>query len=601
MNNQSILFNQRYEVIETLHQHQVANRSTYLANDLQLNQQVIIKEFKFIKTVQWKDFKDYEREVNFLKSLNHPYISHYLDSFETEKSLCLVQKYINADSLAISRTFTPENVKTIALNILDILIYLQNQHPPIVHRDIKPENILIDQDLNTYLIDFGLSCFGNQERAKSSVAAGTFGFMAPEQIYNKTLTKATDLYGLGVTLICLLTGTQSTQIEHLIDEDNVLSFQEQLPPINSAFINWLEKLTKINYKERYPSAKAAYNALKIIEIDYAKEVFLKDLTIKSQGTISETSLIKIINTKTLIPKIVKRGVWEFIPHPNDPYSEVNSHAWLKITPSKFEVNQSPTTLTINTQNLMRNRVYERRICLHTYENEEVNYIFYFKIFMSPLTPINIKQHFGLLLISWLLSFLITLHVTTNQEWLMILITVYLFIISAFVGLKITWKNVRIGLVAVGSLMALSPFLGFGYMLILQISNNFSLNNVYLNNQMQSFMNNFVTVFITMSLGLLLGTVFEKFVKFSKRKHPFTWKSLSQPFDRFYLILVLTISSISAISFSLIFTVVSKLLMIPIFLTSTILLGCISYYKPIKYYQWLQNYKKRQKQGKLIQP
>ncbi|EAZ91963.1 serine/threonine protein kinase [Crocosphaera chwakensis] len=591
MNNQLIVLNQRYKVLETLHQHHGNNRSTYLAKDLQFNEQVIIKEFKFLKTVEWKNFKDYEREVNILKSLNHPYISQYLDSFETEKSLCLVQKYISGKSLAISRTFTPEDIKKIALNILDILIYLQAQTPPIIHRDIKPENILIDDNLNTYLIDFGLSSFGNQERGKSSVAAGTFGFMAPEQIYNKTLTKATDLYGLGMTLICLLTGTRSTDIQHLINDDNILSFHEQLPPINSAFINWLEKLTKINHKERYFSAKAAYNGLKIIQVDYTKEVVLKELRLKIHEKELDQTIIKVLKTKTVIPKKVRTGVWEFIPHPNDPFSKVDSHPWLKINPSKFEINQSQTTLSINPQNLMRNRVYERQICLHTYEDEEVNYILALKIFIPPLNLINIKHHFFVLVISWLLSFLITFHVTINQEWLRILITVYLFIVTAFIGFKITWKNIRVGLLAVASLMTLSPFLGVFYS---------NINESFPSDYIQ-FINNFLKVSITMSFGIFLGALSEKFIKFSKKKSQFTWQSLSQPFHRFYLISALGMSSLSAITFSLIFTVGSwKPLILLVFLASTSVLAFITYRNPMKYYQKIQKYQKKQKQGKLIQ-
>lgn len=592
MNNQSIVLNQRYEVVATLHQHHGNNRSTYLAKDLQLDEEVIIKEFKFLKTVNWTNFKDYEREINILKSLNHPYISHYLDFFETEKSVCLVQKYISGDSLAISRTFTAEDVKKIALNLLDILIYLQDQTPPIIHRDIKPENILVDDNLNTYLIDFGLCSFGNQERGKSSVAAGTFGFMAPEQIYNKTLTKATDLYGLGVTLICLLTGTQSTNIHHLIDDDNILSFHEQLPPINSVFIHWLEKSTKINHKERYFSAKAAYNALKIIEIDYTKEIILRELRLKIQESHLDETITKVLKTKTLIPKKVKIGVWEFIPHPNDPFSKIDSHPWLKINPSKFEINQLQTTLTLDTQNLIRNRVYERKICLHTYEDEEVNYILALKIFTPPLNSINIKQHFCVLVMSWLLSLLITFHVTVNQEWLRILVTVYLFIMTAFIGLKITWKNIHVGLLTVASLMALSPFLGVFYA---NINENFPSDYI-------QFINNLLKLSIIMSLGIFLGALSEKFIKFSKKTHQLTWQSLSQPFHRSYLIISLGMSSISAITLSLIFTVGSwKPLIILIFLASTSLLTFISYRNPIKYYQKIQNYQKRYKQGKLIQP
>ena len=241
---------------------------------------------------------------------------------------------------------------------------------------------------------------------------------------------------------------------------------------------------------------------------------------------------------------------------------------------------------------MRNRVYQRQICLHTYEDEEVNYIFCLKIFMPPLNSINLKHHFGLLLLSWLINLLLTLHITSTQEWLRILITVYLFIISAFIGLKITWKNLHLGLLSVASPIALSAFLGIVYL-------NISQTSFFDRIQLASFITNVLKIFVTLSLGIFLGALSEKFIKFSHQNHQFTWKSLSQPFNRFYLILSLAISSVSAMSFALMFTV--EPLMVLIFLASTSLLTLITYHNPIKYYQWLQNYKKRQKQGKLIQP
>jgi serine/threonine protein kinase len=66
----------------------------------------------------------------------------------------------------------------------------------------------VDEQMNVYLVDFGFARIGSAEGAMSSVAAGTFGFMAPEQIYNRELSNATDLYALGATLICLLTQTK---------------------------------------------------------------------------------------------------------------------------------------------------------------------------------------------------------------------------------------------------------------------------------------------------------------------------------------------------------------------------------------------------------
>ena len=108
------------------------------------------------------------------------------------------------------------------------MIYLQKRKPSIFHRDIKPENVLVDEissvssladggEIKAYLIDFGLARIGNSTMALSSLIGGTLGFMPPEQVHNQKLTKASDLYGLGATLICLITQTKSADIGTLVD------------------------------------------------------------------------------------------------------------------------------------------------------------------------------------------------------------------------------------------------------------------------------------------------------------------------------------------------------------------------------------------------
>ena len=68
-----------------------------------------------------------------------------------------MQEYKNAPSLAERHSFIPEQVKQIAESVLEILVYLQNRVPSVIHRNIKPENILVDEQFNAYLIDFGFA------------------------------------------------------------------------------------------------------------------------------------------------------------------------------------------------------------------------------------------------------------------------------------------------------------------------------------------------------------------------------------------------------------------------------------------------------------
>ncbi|MBD1803883.1 serine/threonine protein kinase [Microcoleus sp. FACHB-SPT15] len=260
--------NQGYQISQELGRNREGGRITYLATSTSLGYQVVLKQFCFAQSgSSWSGFKAYEREINVLRQLDHPGIPRYLDSFENRDGFCLVQQYVNARSLAEIRPFTPEQIKQIAISALEILVYLQKYIPPVFHRDIKPENILVDEQVKVYLIDFGFSRIGGEAASESSMVAGTPGFMSPEHLHK--LTPASDVYSLGATLICLLTGKTTTTIQELIDkrEHYRVRFKSQVPEhISPRFTSWLEKMVEPNLKNRFRNAASALAALKPISI-----------------------------------------------------------------------------------------------------------------------------------------------------------------------------------------------------------------------------------------------------------------------------------------------------------------------------------------------
>ena len=259
---------QGYQVISELGRNREGGRIAWLATDLKTSQQVVVKQFCFAQIgSDWSAYKEHEREIQVLQGLNHPGIPKYLGAFETTDGFCLIQEYKNAPNLAVSRSFDPEEIKQIAVSILEILVYLQQRTDPIIHRDIKPENILVDEQLNAYLVDFDLARLQGVKMALSSLASGTPGFMPPEEQLGHTLTQASDLYSLGVTLICLLTDTSSIDICKLIDHKYCFNFQKLFPQLNPRFKSWLMKLVKCQSKYRYANASLALKALQPIQVN----------------------------------------------------------------------------------------------------------------------------------------------------------------------------------------------------------------------------------------------------------------------------------------------------------------------------------------------
>ncbi|MEM7579166.1 MAG: pentapeptide repeat-containing protein [Mastigocoleus sp.] len=254
-----------YHIKNELGRNRFGGRITYLAEVEDSKNQVVIKEFRFADVdTNWSGFKAYEREIEVLKQLTHPHIPKYLTSFETPQGFGLVQEYKDAPSLAVENHFNSQQVRQIAISILEILTYLQQRTPQIIHRDIKPENILVDKNLNAYLVDFGFAKVRNGEIALSSVASGTPGFIPPEEYFGRDLTEASDLYSLGVTLMCLLTNTRSFEVSQLINDDYSFNFKSLQSWLNPEFIDWLRKMVEPNIKYRFANAAAALEALEDI-------------------------------------------------------------------------------------------------------------------------------------------------------------------------------------------------------------------------------------------------------------------------------------------------------------------------------------------------
>ncbi len=348
-----------YEAIQKLGSNYTGGRLTYLGVNRKTREPVVIKQFQFAKPgADWSAYKMHDREIEVLRSLSHPGIPRYLDSFETPDGFCLVQEYKNAPSLAVNRLKQPEKVKKIALGVLEILVYLQNRSESVIHRDIKPENILVDDALNVYLIDFGLAKPSGETVAMSSVMAGTPGFMPPEQLFNQALTPASDLYSLGVTLICLFCHLPSYEVGKLITSDYRVEFRNLARHLSEEMINWLEKMVQPNGKERYANAAVALEALAPLAVRRTvPEVELIPSNLDLTGKPGEV-ITASIWVKNQVPDPVFQGSWQVgkLDH------AVNGD-WISVRPKSVKGNNVETTVIVKTDNLVAGMVYDASIFL----------------------------------------------------------------------------------------------------------------------------------------------------------------------------------------------------------------------------------------------
>lgn len=153
----------------------------------------------------------FEKESLTLARLSHPNIVHVIDKGADQDHLYFVMQYVEGrdfEELLRSSEWTREQKLKVVVQILKGLDYAHKNG--IVHRDIKPANILIDQEGNALIADFGISQIlesDNVTHTETGTVLGTYAYMSPEQKEDSSkVDHTTDIYAAGLILYETLTG-----------------------------------------------------------------------------------------------------------------------------------------------------------------------------------------------------------------------------------------------------------------------------------------------------------------------------------------------------------------------------------------------------------
>jgi serine/threonine protein kinase len=266
--NSGQILQSRYQLQKQLG-HTIAGRQTWLAEDVNdaNHELIVLKLLVFNTEFNWDNLKLFEREAQVLQNLNHERIPCYRDYFLVEKEpdsglswWCLVQDYIPGETLqellAKGKKFSEPELKQIAREILQILNYLHQLNPPVLHRDIKPSNLIMGEDQQIYVVDFGAVQDKMAVTRATFTVVGTIGYTPMEQFWGRAVP-ASDLYGLGATLIHLVTGVAPADLP----QNNLrIEFGNQAS-VSKHFVNWIRKLTEPALEKRFANANEALEAL----------------------------------------------------------------------------------------------------------------------------------------------------------------------------------------------------------------------------------------------------------------------------------------------------------------------------------------------------
>nr|MBA2529478.1 Stk1 family PASTA domain-containing Ser/Thr kinase [Euzebyales bacterium] len=235
-----------------------------LAYDEVLDRQVAVKILHQRYSDDPSFLERFKREARAAASLNHPNMVAVYDTGEQDGRPFIVMEYVPGRSLRDvlrSENILPGRAAEIAGDAAMALHYAHDRG--LVHRDIKPANIMLSDEGQVKVTDFGIARAMNAETVTQTAAVfGTAAYISPEQAQGATVDRRTDIYSLGVVLYELLTGRQPFTAESAVglaykhvSEDPIPPAQlneEVSPPMEAVVMKAMAK----NPDNRYPDARS---------------------------------------------------------------------------------------------------------------------------------------------------------------------------------------------------------------------------------------------------------------------------------------------------------------------------------------------------------
>jgi len=250
----------RFEVLRKLGEG--AQGKVYLARDPHLDRQVAIKTLLHASN----HMDTLLTEARIVSKLQHKNIVALFDAGEHEAAAYLVYAFVEGQTLAQllcdEMTLTPVQAAKIVCGILEGTSHAHQQG--IVHLDLKPSNIMIAENGQPLIMDFGIALSITQDAVKNSQINGTPSYIAPEILAGKNATPSADLFSLGVILHELVTGKLASDAQDIERTKTDITSEPSAAsnePVDEQLEGIILKATAKNPEDRFSSAEAMQIAL----------------------------------------------------------------------------------------------------------------------------------------------------------------------------------------------------------------------------------------------------------------------------------------------------------------------------------------------------
>ncbi len=277
-----------YQIIETIATGGMA--TIYRGVQKSLNREVVIKKLHPHLAEDANFVRRFKREAAILANLQNENIVGIIDFYEKDKSQFIVLEYIKGKTLKqliSEKKRIPYKIALYILKeVLQGLTYIHKNN--ILHRDLKPDNIMISDDGDIKITDFGLAYRNENLRITNpGTYVGTPSYFPPEQLMGKTLTTASDIFSLGITFAEMLTGKNPFEGKEQFETINNILYHKSIKinfdkkhTIPQDIINLLYSMLQKDPAKRIQDCESILHIMEKLNIDINKRVFLAYLNNK---------------------------------------------------------------------------------------------------------------------------------------------------------------------------------------------------------------------------------------------------------------------------------------------------------------------------------
>ncbi len=261
----------RYRVVRKIGAGGMAD--VYCAEDTHLGRNVALKMLHG-RFAQDREFVErFRREASSAAGLQHPNVVGVYDRGEFDGTYYIAMEYCEGQSLKeiVNRMapLPPERAIAITKQMLVAARFAHRRN--VIHRDLKPHNVILDDEDNVKVTDFGIARAGASDITEVGAIMGTAQYLSPEQAQGRPVTEASDLYSIGVVLFEMLTGRApfdgdsavAVALKHVNQPaPSPREFVPSLPPELEAVV--LKALAK-DPAQRYGEADSFIKDLDVVE------------------------------------------------------------------------------------------------------------------------------------------------------------------------------------------------------------------------------------------------------------------------------------------------------------------------------------------------